>query len=247
MPDPGGRAASPVAKRLVAAGALALAGPLVIPAAALLSGGSLSDLSPASLLTAERLLPLFGLGLLLGQLRGRATGLGLVLLVAGAGLGIAGRELFFRQMATIPGAAAHMFLTGPLACVLIGLPLVLPDGLRRLVAPPLLVPAAGALAIATVLGDPTLHARGYLPSALAAQAWLVALIAFGTVAMDRPWLSIAVRIVASWLIAIGLLYGGAHLAAKRTALELPPFPALPDDADAHGFGPLLRQIEGGGN
>lgn len=226
---------------------LALFAPLAVMAAVALSGTRLADLSLGSLLTAERLLPLFGLGLLLGRMRGRAMALGAVLLVAGAALGIVGREAFFRQMATVPGAAAHLFLTGPFACVLIGLPLVLPRALGSRLAPVFLVPAAAVLAIATVLGDPTLHARGYVPAALANEAFLVALVAFATAAFDRPWLSIAVRIVASWLIAIGLLYGGAHLASKGTALEPPPFPALADGEDEHGFGPVLRQMQDGGS
>lgn len=226
---------------------LALAGLVAILSAFALSGRNWADFPLAALVTAERLLPLFGLGLLLGELRGRAMALALPLLVGGAVLGILCREVFFDLMASVPGAGAHMFLTGPIACVLIGLPLVLPRSIRPWFALPLLAPASAILAIATVLGDPTLHARSYLPSALAAQAWLVAVIALVAAGLDRPWLAIGVRIFASWLIAIGLLYGGAHLASKRNALEPPPFPALPDVDGAHGFGEVLRQLDGGGN
>lgn len=227
--------------------ALALAGLVAILAAFASSGRNWADFPLAALVTAERLLPLFGLGLLLGALRGRAMALALPLLVAGAVLGILFREVFFERMASVPGAGAHMFLTGPLACVLIGLPLVLPRSIRPWFALPLLAPASAVLAIATVLGDPTLHARSYLPSALAAQAFLVAVIALVAAGLDRPWLAIGVRIFASWLIAIGLLYGGAHLASKRNALEPPPFPALPDGDGAQGFGEVLRQLDGGGS
>ena len=224
---------------------LGLAGFVAILAQLALSGQSFADLPLASLLTAERLLPLFGLGLLFGQLRRRSLAISLVLLVAGAAAGIVWREAFFLRMAAVPGAGAHMFLTGPLACVLIGLPLVLPRAVRPWLALPLIAPASALLAIATVLGDPTLHAQGYLTSALSAEALLVAAVALVAAGLDRPWLSIAVRIFASWLIAIGLLYGGAHLASKRAALEPPPFPALPDGEEDHGFGPVLRQLEGG--
>ncbi|GEO85192.1 MULTISPECIES: hypothetical protein [Alphaproteobacteria] len=232
---------------LRAGSALALTGLVAIAVAYALSGQARwVDFPLASLITAERLLPLVGLGLLLGQMRGGGMAVAMALFVVGAGLGIAFREVFFVLAARLPGAGAHMFLTGPIACVLIGVPLVLPRAIRPWFAFPLLAPAAAVLAIATLLGDPTLHARSYLPSALAVEAWLIVSIAFLVSGFYRPWLAIAVRIFASWLIAIGLLYGGAYVASKRTAPEPPPFPAMSGADEDEGFGPILKQLDGAG-
>ncbi|NML74765.1 hypothetical protein HHL25_11575 [Rhizobium sp. S-51] len=222
---------------------LALAGLVVLAVSFLVSGSGWADFPPSTVLTAERLLPLVGLGMLLGQLPRRAAALSVTLLLAGAFLGVAFRERAFELMAPVPGAAAHMFLTGPLACILIGVPLVLSLGLRPWLAVPLCALAGAALAIATLLADPTLHASSYLPATFAAQVWLVAALAAIVAAFDRPWLSVATRIFASWLVAIGLLYGGAHLAARRIALEPPPFPTLPLEDDEAGFSPILEQLD----
>ncbi|HCL63819.1 MAG TPA: hypothetical protein DIC56_03035, partial [Rhizobium sp.] len=103
-PDPGRAAAGARGTALVAGLGLGLAGFVAILAQLALSGQSFADLPLASLLTAERLLPLFGLGLLFGQLRRRSLAISLVLLVAGAAAGIVWREAFFWQMAAVPGA-----------------------------------------------------------------------------------------------------------------------------------------------
>lgn len=227
----------------LAACALALAGAVVLAALAYRAGGQGNWLL-ASVFTAERILPLVGLGLLLGQLPRRALPFALASLVFGAVAGILFREPFFTLMARVPGAAAHLFLTGPIACVLVGVPLVLPRGARAWIALPLLPPAGAALAIGTLLGDPTLHEWSYRPLALAAEIWISATVALAAAAFDRTWLTVAARIFASWLIAIGFLYGGAYMAAKRTALEPPPFPALPADGEFPGFGRVLQELDG---
>ncbi|WP_416798065.1 hypothetical protein [Ciceribacter azotifigens] len=227
----------------LAACALALAGAVALAASAYQSGWQGNWLL-ASVFTSERILPLVGLGLLLGQLPRRALPFALASLVLGAAAGILLREPFFALMAQVPGAAAHLFLTGPIACVLIGLPLVLPRGARVWIALPLLAPTGPALAIATLLGDPTLHEWSYRPLAFAAEIWLSATAALAAAAFDRAWLTVAARIFASWLIAIGFLYGGAYMATRRTALEPPPFPALPADGAFPGFGRVLQELDG---
>lgn len=223
--------------------AVVLAGAVALALFALSSGG-FGSWPLLTVFTAERILPLVGLGLLLGQLPRRALPFALAALVLGGAAGILLREPFFALMAPISGAAAHLFLTGPIACVLIGLPLVLPRGIRPWFALPLLAPAGAALAVATLLGDPTLHERSYLPLAFAAEIWISATLALAAAAFDRAWLTVAARIFASWLIAIGFLYGGAHMAAKRTALEPPPFPPLPADGEFPGFGRVLQELDG---
>lgn len=198
------------------------------------------------LCSAERLLPLFGLGLLIGQLPQSARLAAALLLVAGAVLGLLLREHVYLLLAPIPGAAANLFLTGPLACVLTGLALVLPRPARPYVALPLVPLVAAAIAIATRLGDPTLYAPHYLAQALLAQFWFVAAIALPVMRFDPPWLSIGSRILASWMIAIGLLYGGAYLSARDKNLTPPPFAALGGEGAFAGFEPLLSALDKAG-
>lgn len=208
--------------------------------------GAYVDWPLASVFTAERLLPLLGLGILIGQLPRKASSFAIVLLLAGIALGFVFREKFYELMAPVPGAAANMFLAGPIACLLIGVPLVLPRGIRPWLALPLLVPAGAVLAIAGLLGDVTLHARSYLPSALAAEVWIVAGMALLAAAFRQGWAMIGARILASWLIAIGFLYGGAHLAAKQNGLVPPPFPVSVETGEFAGFETVLEQLDRAG-
>lgn len=226
---------------------LAIGGGAVILLSFLLkSPGEYVDWPLASVLTAERLLPLLGLGILIGQLPRKALAPAVVLLLASIALGFVFREKFYELMAPVPGAAANMFLSGPMACLLIGFPLVLPRGIRPWLALPLLVPAGAVLAIAGLLGDVTLHARSYLPSACFAEIWIVAGMAFLAAAFQQSWALIGARIFASWLIAIGFLYGGAHLASKQNGLVPPPFPASVETGELAGFETVLEQLDRAG-
>lgn len=200
----------------------------------------------AGLCTAEHLLPLLGLGLLIGQLPRRTRSAAVLLLVAGALFGLVFREHVYLLIAPIPGAAANLFLTGPLACVLTGLALVLPRPARPHLALPLIPVVGAAIAISTRLGDPVLYAPHYLPAALLAQLWFIAAIAFPVARFDPPWLTIGSRIVASWMIAIGLLYGGAYLAAKDKSLTPPPFAVLQGEGALAGFEPVLPALDKAG-
>lgn len=201
----------------------------------------------AGLCAAERLLPLFGLGLLIGQLPRPAKTAAALLLVAGALFGLVFREQIYLLIAPIPGAAANLFMTGPLACVLTGLALVLPRPARPRLALPLIPVVGAAIAISTRLGDPTLYAPHYLPAALLAQFWFIAAVALPVGRFDPPWLSIGSRIVASWMIAIGLLYGGAYLAAKDKSLTPPPFAVLQGEGALFGFDPVLPALDAVGS
>jgi hypothetical protein len=99
------------------------------------------------------------------------------------------------------------------------------------------VPAAalviGAmLAIAIKLVDPSFHDPNFLRGAIAASVWLVATIALTCRLCDRPWFRIAIRIVGSWLIAIGLMLGAAIL-LPRPSIATAPQP-VPQSGEASG-------------
>jgi GNAT superfamily N-acetyltransferase len=214
---------------------------LIVLAVTLLAGGFL--LLPgvqegasafAAIISVELMLPLIGIAAVLGQLP-RGQRLWTVLaLVLGAGAGLQFRETLYSLMAQVPGAAAHLFLTGPIACALTGFVLILPPKRRNWIAPVLLAPTAAAIAIATRLGDPAVFAQHYLASAFALQACVVGTVAWPAAKFANPALHTAARILGSWMLAVALLYGGAFVAGKEAGLTPPPFPPIPVEASVNG-------------
>ncbi|MGV1896993.1 hypothetical protein GOZ84_16730 [Agrobacterium vitis] len=194
--------------------------------------------------TIERLLPLIGTGFILGQLPRRRLPLALLVLAAGFVAGFVWRDMWMQLLAPLPAAPSHFFLVGPLACLLAGAILVLPLPLRFWSGLALLPVLGIALSLAISFSDPSLHDRLYLPSALSAALWL--LLVSGLVAgiVTAAWTRIASRVYGSWLLAIGMLYGGAYMASKQTTLTPPPFadpPAASDDFS--GFEPLFKSLD----
>lgn len=185
--------------------------------------------------SAERLLPLFGVGILLSRVEERTRPWIVLLFGLGILLGIGQRENYYRMLAPIPGAAAHAFLTGPIACVLAGLMLVLPERQRPWAVLLLITPTGAAAGIGIVLADPTLHSRFYQPLAMIAVTWVV--LGTGLVArmLDGAWLAIGSRVLGSWLMAIGLLFGGAQVASRQSDLAPPEFSVAPVGGDYPGF------------
>lgn len=233
----GATATGLLAWRLLPSALLALgAAFLILDALSTLSGGlGLRHWAPAAAASAERLLPLAALGVLFAQLP-PATRIPAILLFGfGALSGIAARDVFYLLMASVPGAAAHAFLTGPIAAVSTGLVLVLPQRWRSLPALLLIGPTGAVAAIGILLADPTLHTADYAPVAFVGAVWLMLGAGFAVRLVDRPWLSVASRVLGSWLIAIGLLFGTAQIAQKQTALVPPPFAEAPADGDNPGF------------
>lgn len=197
----------------------------------------------ASVFTAERLLPLIGLGVLLGQMPARWRLAAAALVIAGGVAGVLLRHPVYDLLAPVRGAAAHLFLTGPIACVLVGAILVWPPRFRTVLALALAVPLGAALAIAVILGDPTLHERGYRIAAFTVEIWFVVVVALAAAGLAAAWSVTASRIAASWLIAIGLLYGGAHIASGKTVLEPPGFPPLDGPGEDAGFARVLPALD----
>jgi hypothetical protein len=108
---------------------------------------------------------------------------------------------------------------GPISCLAIGIALV--PGARLL---PWLLPissiiAGAMLSLAIFLNDPSLHEPAFILMPVLAAFWTVAAVALTVRAFLRSWFAIFGRILGSWLVAIGLLYGGASL---LPVLEPPP-------------------------
>lgn len=220
----------------------------LLPLLPLVIGGVLSTILMTSeagisafsgILTVELLLPLVGVAIVLGQLPRQVLPIALVAFLAGAAFGLCFREMVYGLMAPIRGAAPHLFLTGPIACLATGAILILPPQSRRWIALPLLGLAGAALAIATRLSDPALFAPAYLEAAFALHLMLLLAVAWPVARFAHPALHTASRIFGSWMIAVALLYGAAFVAARDPSLTPPPFPPLPTETSAPGQSPVL--------
>lgn len=205
--------------------------PLVAGAVAgalfLLPGLSDGTSAYAAIASVEALLPLVGLGVLLGQLPRRWAMASMLCLVLGSLAGLWYRETAYGWMAPVPGAAPHLFLAGPIVCALVGFALILSPRFRPIVCLPVFALAGMALAIATRLGDPVLFAEHYRWSAPLLQALTMLSIAWPASQIRNSSFTIATRIGGSWVLAVALLYGGAFLAGRETHLTPPDFPPLP--------------------
>jgi hypothetical protein len=174
-----------------------------------------------AVLAPERVLPLIGLGAACARVGTRIFGAALQLFVFGIAVGLGGQDWLLWVLYNVPGGPTHLFLTGPISCLAIGLVLV--PGARLL---PWLLPVgafvAGAmLSLAIFLTDPSLHDPAFTWTPLLAAFWIVTAVGLTLRAFWRGWFAIFGRILGSWLVAIGLLYGGASL---LPVLKPPPPP-----------------------
>jgi hypothetical protein len=171
----------------------------------------------------ERLLPLVGLGILLGLISLRVCIAAFLAFALGVALGYTYAEAFLEIAGMLPGAARHHFLTGPILSVAVGLPLAAPSRARIVILPFAVAIAGIPLAAAIWATNPRFHDPLTASAGIAFAFWIVAAICLTVRAFRQTWFDIAGRIFGSWLIAIGLLYGGASLIPQRTPTP-PPRP-----------------------
>jgi hypothetical protein len=211
---------------LFALGALAL-----LPAA---ESSPLARWILAEVLTAERLLPLVGLGVACGLIGPRSLAAAALLFALGIAAGLLAEDPLLRLLDHIPLAATHLFFAGPIAFLAVGAALAAGSRAWSWLAPvaALIVGAMAALMIK--MTDPTLHQPAYTWTPIAIACWIVIAVALTLRGFQRKWIAIFARIFGSWLLAIGLLYGGASLLPKRvsrppviTAPSAPKYAPLP--------------------
>ncbi|MCM2291335.1 hypothetical protein NAC44_03205 [Allorhizobium sp. BGMRC 0089] len=237
----------PVRRRLqvaLAVLALAMAAALVSTAVETFRAqGSLDHWLLITTFTAERLLPLIGAGVIFAQVPLQRLPFLLILMLLGGFSGFAHRDVLMQLLSPLPAAPTHFFLVGPIACIIAGVLLVLPPTLRFWPGL-LLMPVLGAsFALAVDLSDPSLHDRFYLPLAVTAALWVVLTAGVIAGSSAAPWTAIASRVFGSWLVAIGLLYGGAYMVSKYTVLTPPPFEQPPaPTGDTPGFDAVLKSF-----
>jgi hypothetical protein len=162
-------------------------------------------------LSPERVLPLVGLGVGCALVSINAFGFALAFFAAGTAIGFATQDWINWVIYNVVHGATYLFLTGPLSCLAIGFALI--SGIRLL---PWLLPAGAfiegvMLAIAIFLANPSAGDPMFTWAPLLTAFWVVATVALTLRAFRREWFAIFGRILGSWTLAIGLLYGAALL------------------------------------
>ena len=152
--------------------------------------------------------------------------------------GIAGGPSLVEALSATPKRFDRIFLLGPISCIAAGLALIAPDLVSLWLLLPATAIAAGAFGLTSAVYDP---GQGDWPFAVAAglvATWIAGSIFLVGRLFRGAWFAIATRILASWLTAIGVFLGAAHLLPGKTPplpTESPGQPAalpLPDDFGA---------------
>lgn len=187
-----------------------------------------------SALSPERVLPLVGLGLATALVSVRLGVLTLVALLLGEVVGALLYDRFLGVMAGVRGATTHAFLTAPFSMLIIGVVLVVSGRFRTWTIPAAALLIGALLAVVTKLTDPTLNDLRIPLSGTIIALWII--VAVGLIGRIFPpaWYTIGVRILGSWLVAIGLLLGGTAIATKPPTAMPQPSAAAP--ADGLGIG-----------
>ena len=170
----------------------------------------------------QRILPLIGLGVLLALVDLRASIAGFLLFAVGIALGYALVDAIVLALERLPsGPARHHFLTAPVLSIAVGVALAVPARFRILIFPFAVLLAGVPLAVAIWMTNPQFHDPIMAGAGIAFAFWIVAAVCLTVRTFRQPWFDVAGRILGSWLITIGLLYGGASLTPPRRLVSPP--------------------------
>lgn len=200
----------------------------------------------------DLVLPLVGLGVALATVTRWQAILFAVILVGSVPLGILAEHRLLSAAGLPPNLARHFTYLGPLCCVVAGLTLASAGSLRRWLMPAATALCGAALGFLVALHDPAVGDPRFAYGAAAAGLWLIAAPPAILRRFEGPWLKIGGRILASWLVAIGLLLGGskfvvqqrAERASAPTQLFVQP-PASIDPGSSNGTAAIPRPREWG--
>ena len=210
---------------------MAALGLVAVAAAALIANQSpLARWMLTETLAPARILPLIGLGAAFALIGLRALTAALALFGLGIVAGIVGQDRLLAILDMLPRAATHLFFTGPISYLAAGVALVAAARWREWLAPAAALIVGAMLALTIKLTDPSLHEPAYTWTPVLIAFWIVAAVTLTLRAFRRGWFTIFGRILGSWLLAIGLLYGGASLVPPKRqppppAMALPPAPS----------------------
>lgn len=213
---------------------MAALGILFIVAIALLPGLRENPLARWTLtetLALARVLPLIGVAAAFALISARAAAAALLLFALGIAVGLVATDRLLAVLDLVPRAATHLFFTGPISYLAAGAALVAGARWREWLTPPVALLFGAMLALTITMTDPSLHEPAYTWTPVLIAFWIVGAVTLTLRAFHRRWFTIFGRILGSWLLAIGLLYGGASLVPPKRQPAPPasvqPLPDLP--------------------
>jgi hypothetical protein len=217
--------------------ALALVGAAAI--GAILAGPATADSRLAwwivhGALAPQHLLPLVGFGVAAALVSFGAFAAAFLLFSGGMAAAFVWPHHMLAFLSIPSNTARHEFLTGPIAAVAIGSALIVGRRLRPWILPPAAFVAGVTAALAIVVTDPSPNEWTVRCTGILIAAWSIGAVYLTLRATRRNWFMVMAPILGSWLIAIGLLYGGFALLPKR---EPPMAPAAPPSALPFPGGP----------
>ena len=163
-------------------------------------------------LAPELILPIVGLGFAAGLVSLRIFFTTLVLLILGILCGFAAYDRVVFLLYIVWNAPGDLSVTGPISCLAAGLPLLSRARLRAWLLPVAAFVQGTMLAIAIFWDDPSQGDPLFTLSPLVAAFWTIIAVSLTVRAFRDNWLVIFGRILGSWTVAIGVLYGGASIA-----------------------------------
>ena len=170
-----------------------------------------------AIVTYDLVLPLVGLGVALATVMRWQAIFFAATLVGSIPLGILAEHRFLASEGLPPSLARLFIYLGPLCCVVAGLTLASAGGLRLCLMPAATAFSGAALGFLAALHDPTIGNPRFACGAAAVGLWLIATPPAILRWFDTTWLKIGGRILASWLVAIGLLLGGSKFVVQQRA------------------------------
>jgi len=206
-----------------------------------------------AIVTYDLVLPLVGLGVALAPMTRWQTILVAILFVGGIPLGILSEHRLLSATGLPPSLARYFIYLGPLCCVVAGITLAAAGSLRLWIMPTATLFTGAALGFLVALHDPTVGNPRFACGAATAGLWLIAAAPALLRRFGGSWLKIGGRILASWLVAIGLLLGGSKFVVQQRAERAPAPtqlfvqpPASIDPGAGDGTSALTRPREWGG-
>jgi hypothetical protein len=160
-------------------------------------------------LAPEQILPIAGLGFASGLVSQRIFVTALVLFILGILCGFAAYDRVILLLYVVWNAPSDLSVTGPISYLAAGLPLLCRERLRAWLLPAAAFVEGTMLAIAIFWNDPSEGDPLFTWSPLVAAFWTIIAVSLTVRAFRRNWLVIFGRILGSWTVAIGVLYGGA--------------------------------------
>jgi hypothetical protein len=166
----------------------------------------------------EQILPIVGLGFAFGLVRLRIFFTALVLLIIGILGGFAAYDRIIFLLYIVWNPPSDYDLTGPISCLAAGLPLLSSERLRAWLVPVGAFVVGAMLAIAIFLNDPSEGDPLFTCSPLAVAFWTIISVSLTVRAFRHNWLVIFGRILGSWTVAVGVLYGAASAVLVLTPM-----------------------------